>query len=104
METKFTVVAKTSDIPPGERKRVDINGDRITLFNIDNQYYAILDTCPHKNTAPLVRGTLDGVGIKCPNHGYRFDLKTGECNVDAVFNTKVFQIKIEGDDIALALD
>ena len=95
----YTVVAKTSDIPPGERKRIEFNGERVTLFNIDNKFCAILDTCPHKKTAPLLRGTLDGLGIKCPNHGYRFDLVTGECNVDPVFNTKIFPVKVEGDKI-----
>ena len=60
-------VAKTGEIPSGARKRIEINGERITIFNIDDQFYAILDTCPHKKTAPLVRGTLDGLGIKCPN-------------------------------------
>ncbi len=104
MEIPYTAVAKTGDIPSGERKRVEVNGDRVTIFNIDNRYYAILDTCPHKKTAPLVRGTLDGLCIKCPNHGYGFDLKTGECNIDPVFNTRVFPVKVEGEDILIAME
>ena len=86
----YSFVAETGEIPSGKRKRVEINGQRITIFNIENTYYAINDTCPHKKTAPLIRGKLDGLGIKCPNHGYRFDLKTGECNINSVFNTKIF--------------
>ena len=99
----YSFVAKTGEIPSGERKRVEINGQRITIFNIENKYYAINDTCPHKKTAPLLRGKLDGLGIKCPNHGYRFDLKTGECNIDSAFNTKIYAIKIEGNSILLGL-
>ncbi|MDP6032184.1 MAG: nitrite reductase (NAD(P)H) small subunit, partial [Alphaproteobacteria bacterium] len=68
---------------------------------IAGEYYAIHDTCPHKKTAPLIRGTLDGIAIKCPNHGYRFDLKTGECNISSDFNAKIFQIKVEGGEIFL---
>lgn len=94
----FIPIAKVSEIPSGERKRVEIEGKRVSIFNIDEKYYAILDTCPHKKTAPLIRGTVDGIGIKCPNHGYRFDLVSGECNIDPVFNTRVFKVKVcEGE-------
>ena len=99
----YSFVAETGEIPSGKRKRVQINGQRITIFNIENTYYAINDTCPHKKTAPLIRGKLDGLGIKCPNHGYRFDLKTGECNIDSVFNTKIYAVKVEGNSILLEL-
>lgn len=97
----FIPVAKVDEIPAGERKRVEIDGTRVSIFNIDDQFYAILDTCPHKKTAPLIRGTLDGIGIKCPNHGYRFDLASGECNVDSVFNTRVFAVKISEGEICI---
>ena len=99
----YSFVAETGEIPSGKRKRVEINGQRITIFNIENTYYAINDTCPHKKTAPLIRGKLDGVGIKCPNHGYRFDLKTGECNIGSVFNTKTYAVKVEGNSILIEL-
>ena len=100
----YITVARTEDIPKGKRKRIEMKGQRISLFNIDDEYFAIYDTCPHKGTTPLIRGTLDGIAIKCPNHGYRFDLKTGECNIDPAFNTRVFSIKVEGDEILLSLD
>ena len=102
--SNYTTVARTKEIPIGERKRIEINGQRISIFNIASEYFAICDTCPHKGTAPLIRGKLDGLGIKCPNHGYRFDLKTGECNIDPTFNTKVFPVKVRGDKILLDLD
>ncbi len=95
----FTPVAKVEDIPAGERKRFDLGDKRITVFNIDGELFAILDTCPHKKTAPLVRGTLDGEGIKCPNHGYRFDLRTGVCDVGERWNTEVFEVKVENGEI-----
>jgi len=99
--TQYLQVAKTSDIPSGERKRVELNGERISIFNIEGEFFAIYDQCPHKKTAPLIRGTLNGVGVKCPNHGYRFDLKTGECDRGERFNTKVYPIKIVEDNILI---
>ena len=100
----YTEVALTDDIPVGQRKRIEAQGQKITIFNIEGEYFAIYDTCPHKKTAPLVRGTLDGIFIKCPNHGYKFNLKSGKCNISQEFNTKVFPVKIEGEKILLNLE
>ena len=101
--TDFTEVAKVEEIPPGERKRVEVKGEPITLFNIDGVLFSIFDRCPHKKTAPLVRGTLNGKGVKCPNHGYRFDLKTGKCDRGREWDTRVYQVKITGGKILVGL-
>lgn len=99
--TEFMRVAKIDEVPLGERKRVEVNGKRISIFNIDGEYFAIYDTCPHKKTAPLIRGTLNGIGVKCPNHGYRFDLKTGKCDRGERWDTKVYPVKIIEDNILI---
>jgi nitrite reductase/ring-hydroxylating ferredoxin subunit len=97
-------VAQVEEIPRDARKRVEVDGKKISIFNIEGEYYAIFDTCPHKKTAPLIRGSLDGLGIKCPNHGYRFDLKTGDCNIDPALKTQVFPVVVQGDDICVRMD
>jgi nitrite reductase/ring-hydroxylating ferredoxin subunit len=79
--TEYFQVAKASDIPSGERKRIELNGERISIFNIDGEFFAIYDQCPHKKTAPL------------------FDLKTGECDRGERFNTRVYLVKVVDDDI-----
>jgi nitrite reductase/ring-hydroxylating ferredoxin subunit len=99
--TKFTEVADLGEVPTGTRKRVEVSGELITIFNLDGELFAIFDRCPHKKTAPLIRGTLNGVGVKCPNHGFRFDLKTGKCDQGEDWNTRVYQIKIENDKILI---
>lgn len=101
---KYIKVANIREIPPGERKRVEINGKRVSIFNINGEFYVINDTCPHKKTAPLIRGTLNGVGVKCPNHGYRFDLKTGKCDRGARWDTKVFSVKIKEGNLLIKPD
>jgi nitrite reductase/ring-hydroxylating ferredoxin subunit len=97
--TAFTEVAKMNEILPGERKRVEVKNELVTIFNLDGELFAINDKCPHKKTAPLVRGTLTGQDIKCPNHGFRFDLKTGKCDRSADWDTHVYQVKIDNGKI-----
>ena len=86
------VVCLEEDLPIGARKIVEINGTSIGVFNVAGDYYALLNRCPHKS-APLCRGLLTGLVsadkpyeyrvdregeiIKCPWHGWEFDIKTG---------------------------
>ena len=98
---QYFQAAKISESRSGERKRVELNGERISIFNIEGELFAISDQCPHKKTAPLIRGTLNRFGVKCPNHGYRFDLKTGQCDRGERFNTRVFTIKTVEDNILI---
>jgi nitrite reductase/ring-hydroxylating ferredoxin subunit len=39
--------------------------------------------------------TLPALGVKSPNHGYLFDLKTGKCYRGEEWNTRVYEVKIE---------
>jgi nitrite reductase/ring-hydroxylating ferredoxin subunit len=40
----YTPVARTEEIPVGERKRIEVSGQRISIFNIAGEYYAIHDS------------------------------------------------------------
>jgi 3-phenylpropionate/trans-cinnamate dioxygenase ferredoxin subunit len=87
------VVATVDEIPPGERKIVDIAGRSIGVFNVRGEYFAVLNRCPHQG-GPLCRGNThgflrsDGVGefhysrageiLRCPWHGWEYDLRTGQ--------------------------
>ena len=106
------VVARAADIPVGGRQVVTIRGRQIVLFNVKGEYRAFLNRCPHKG-AELCYGVLvglvegDEVGefrysrqgemLRCPYHGWEFDLKTGQsyCDPDSV---KVRQYNIEIED------
>ena len=53
------VVATPDEIPPGERKIVDIGGRSIGVFNIEGEYFAIRNSCPHQG-GPLCSGLVTG--------------------------------------------
>ena len=72
----FSGVAKTHDIAPGKMIRVYAHGAWIVIANLDNEYFAIADTCSHED-ASLYKGVLKDGCIRCPLHGSRFDIKTG---------------------------
>ena len=47
----FTEVAKISDIPVAEMKRIETNGLEILLANVNGEVFAIDDRCGHMNTS-----------------------------------------------------
>ncbi len=65
------------EIGPGACLLVRVGKTEIALFNILGTVFAIDNRCPHRG-GPLIRGYTDETGgIKCPMHGWRFDLRTG---------------------------
>ena len=87
------VVATVDEIPPGGRKLVEVAGRSIGVFHVGEQFFALRNRCPHQG-GPLCDGRLagyvvspkpgeyeyvrDGEILRCPWHGWEFDLKTGQ--------------------------
>lgn len=88
------------ELPPGGRKLVKLNNIDIALFNIQGNIYAIKNRCPHRS-GPLIRGFIDPTGgIKCPMHGWRFDLRDGSSERPA--QATVYATKVENGRIHIA--
>ena len=91
------VVAAVDELPPGTRKFLEIDGRPIAVFNIKGEYFGLLNRCPHQG-ASLCEGPLIGLAqstdpgeieytklgeiIRCPWHGWEFDIRTGQSYVD----------------------
>jgi nitrite reductase/ring-hydroxylating ferredoxin subunit len=94
----FFKVCKTTDIPAGSGKTVDVNGKSVALFNVDGTFYAIDDTCAHRG-GPLGEGELDGKIAVCPWHGWRWDVTTGVNQLNPAVTVAKYEVKVEGEDI-----
>lgn len=98
----FTSVANTHDIATGEMLRVNAHGAWIVIANLDNEYFAIADTCSHED-ASLYKGVLKDGCIRCPLHGSRFDVRTGQpLEEPAEEPVDVYPIQVLNDVIYIA--
>lgn len=76
-----TVVCALDDLAPGTARQVEVNGRLVALVRIDDDVYAIGDTCSHANVS-LSEGEVhcDTRELECWKHGSAFSLVTGEPN------------------------
>src|SRR5262245_60788665 len=94
-------VASTAEIAPGAGRLIEIAGEKIALFNFNGEYYAIGDMCPHRG-ASLAEGFLDGGTVFCPLHCFDVNLKTGEWSIVPSLRVRIYEVKIDGEDILVA--
>lgn len=98
----FVKVANVSELRSGEMMAVTIGDDQVLLSNIEGSFHAIDDVCSHAY-ACLSDGEMDGEEAACPLHGGSFNAITGvPINPPAEEPLRVFQVKIEGDEIFIA--
>ena len=105
------VVAAVDEIPPGGRKLVEVAGRRVVVFNLDGEFFALGDRCPHQGGS-LAAGCLTGnvsspspgeyryvrrgEMIRCPWHYWEFDIRTGQSRFDpARVRTRRYETRVE---------
>lgn len=98
----FIKIAEIKDVPVGEGRCVDANGRILALFNVAGTFYAIDNTCLHRE-GPLGEGSLEGSVVTCPWHGWQYDVTTGISPVNPSVCVATFPVKIEGEEIFVTL-
>jgi len=99
-------VCSTGDVEPGTARRFDVDGHRVCVVRLGDDWYAIGDRCSHAE-ASLSEGEIDGAActIECPKHGSTFSLTTGEPqSLPAIAPVPVYGVRIDGDDVILTVD
>lgn len=87
------IVATVEEMPPGSRKIVEVAGRSIGVFNLNGEFFALRNRCPHQG-GPLCLGAVTGriessvpgdycysrpgEFLRCPWHGWEFDIRTGQ--------------------------
>ncbi len=79
-------------------------GQRILLAWANDRVYAVDDMCSHED-ASLSKGSLHDDCVKCPLHGSRFRLATGEAlDEPAEAPLQTYGIELRGDTILVDVD
>jgi nitrite reductase/ring-hydroxylating ferredoxin subunit len=104
-------VAQMDELPDGGRKIVTVpyRGKQVEIgvFRLGEEYFAYRNVCPHAG-APVCQGRLCGTTLpskvyeydyseekkvlRCPWHGWEFDLRTGKQLVDEKMKLRSYAV------------
>ena len=102
-KVKYTKVMKCADLEIGKSAIIEVGDKEIALFNYKGNFYAIDNTCPHRGS-PLGEGRVEEGILICPNHEWRFELKSGWCPQNPELSTEVYPIKVSDEKIYVRLE
>lgn len=103
-------VGSIDDFPQGQCRILDVGKRSVGVYRLGARFYALLNYCPHHG-APICLGKLsgtmlpsapgeyeyglDGTVLRCPWHGWEFDIDSGRClfGVDRA-RLKTYPVKV----------
>lgn len=97
-------VGALADFEEDKPEAVDVDGTPVAVVRTAaGKVHAIHDVCSHANVALSEGEVVDGE-IECWLHGSTFSLATGKPTcLPAVEPVPVYPVKIEGDDVYVAV-
>jgi 3-phenylpropionate/trans-cinnamate dioxygenase ferredoxin subunit len=99
----FVRVCALADLPDEGAIGVEIDGEPVAIARAEGEVYALRDVCSHAEVA-LSEGEIYDHTVECWLHGSCFDLRTGQpTGPPATEPVATYQVKIQGDDVYVAL-
>ena len=112
MTLKEHDVGKVTDYVSGTVSRVEVGGRPCAIVRHGDTFFAVRDICPHQGAAlsggsvagdvlpcqvgEVQRYTKDGEVLRCPWHGWQFELKTGKSLVDPEhIRVRSYRVRVE---------
>ncbi len=100
----FIKALTVNDIPSGSMKTVQVGGKKIALAHVDDEYFAIDDTCSHEQCSLGSEGFLDGNVVSCGCHGAQFDVTNGKVmSLPAPTDVGSYPVKVKGEDVLVQI-
>lgn len=99
----FLALEKLMFLEDGYRREFIVDGIPLLLIQEDGQRYLIRNQCPHRGAA-LTEGAITAGAIRCPNHGWSFNLSDGQCRLPAPGPCLTrYSLVYEGNQIGVVL-
>jgi nitrite reductase/ring-hydroxylating ferredoxin subunit len=100
--SEFVGVMDVGSLAPGHGRTVHVRGREFAVFNVDGEFCAIDNTCPHKG-GPLGAGTLENGQVFCPLHGWAFDVKSGACLTRSDRPVQSYPTRVQAGEVQIDL-
>ena len=100
---EYLTVARVSALPPGMGTVVTVNGHELAVFNLQGEFHAMDNRCPHQDY-PLGMSPILNTSVMCIGHAWRFDIKSGECYSVPGVRVRTYKVIVEGDEVRVRGD
>ena len=101
--SEFIRACALSEVPDEGALGVEVAAVPVAIVRAEGEIYAIRDVCSHEEV-PLSEGEVYDHTVECWLHGSCFDLRTGKpTGPPATQAVPTYQVKIDGDDVFVAL-
>lgn len=100
---EFVLLAEITEIPVGTAKAFRSGRHEIAVFNVDGEFYALANTCPHQG-GPIADGFLEGPLITCPWHAWCFDVRTGTMTLGDFARVERFALRRDGTSLYVSTE
>ena len=101
--SEFVRACALSEVPDEGALGVEVAAVPVAIVRAEGEIYAIRDVCSHEEV-PLSEGEVYDHTVECWLHGSCFDLRTGKpTGPPATQAVPTYQVKIDGDDVLVAL-
>ena len=78
--------------------RTMVNRTEVVVFQIENEFFAVENNCPHQHFSVLHQGEIKNCTVTCPMHGWNFDLRTGNAT-NGNGRLRTFKLEVRGNDL-----
>src|ERR1700728_164876 len=90
------VIAPVDELPPGTRKFLTIDERPIAVFHIKGEILGLLIGLAQSSDPGAIEYTRLGEILRCPWHGWEFDIRTGQSYCDPKrFRVKAYPVNVE---------
>jgi len=101
--SEFVRACALSEVPEQGALGVEVGDVPVAIIRADGELFALRDVCSHEEVA-LSEGEVYDHTVECWLHGSCFDLRSGKpTGPPATTAVPIYQVKIDGDDVLVAL-
>jgi nitrite reductase (NADH) small subunit len=100
--SQWVSVANVAECPPGTSLERVAGDYLLAIFNVDGAYYALDGVCPHQG-GPLAKGSVSNCIVTCPWHGWQFDVRDGQHQLNPRIMQPRFAARVENGAILVEL-
>jgi nitrite reductase/ring-hydroxylating ferredoxin subunit/alkylhydroperoxidase/carboxymuconolactone decarboxylase family protein YurZ len=88
-------VGEVAKMAEGGATRLECEGRTLLVYRANGACTVYDNHCPHQRT-PIPLEALDGRQLRCPKHGWTFDIASGECTAKGDRPLRRYPSKVEG--------